>query len=247
MRIIVLDDNIHHQMRIESALYDVARELHVQIYVECVRKLQAFKEYINQEGVNQLYFLDLKIGDEKYKGFDIAKEIRNKNPYAIIVFVTADTEAMPLVFQHHISALDFIRKDLSEEEFHNRLRQCLQYVVTLYKRKSDGDVLSYSYQGRKSICIPFLDILFIKTSDKPHRLIVHAVNCIREFYGTLNDLLVLDSQKYFQRVDRSTIINVKNVIEYNSKTREVTFFEGTTCPVSRLRIKALKMRLKFNP
>ena len=35
MRIIVLEDNIHHQLRLESALYDVAKNLNLHIYVEC--------------------------------------------------------------------------------------------------------------------------------------------------------------------------------------------------------------------
>ena len=87
MNIIVLDDNIHHQLRLESALYDVARSLHIHINIECARTIQALREYMNQEEVNQIYFLDLEIGNQKILGFEIAKEIRNNNPYAVIIFV----------------------------------------------------------------------------------------------------------------------------------------------------------------
>ena len=75
MNIIVLDDNIHHQLRLESALYDVARSLHIHINIECARTIQALREYMNQEEVNQIYFLDLEIGNQKNLGFEIAKEI----------------------------------------------------------------------------------------------------------------------------------------------------------------------------
>ncbi|HEL2590847.1 TPA: DNA-binding response regulator [Streptococcus suis] len=244
MNIIVLDDNIHHQLRLESALYDVARSLHIHINIECARTIQALREYMNQEDVNQIYFLDLEIGNQKNLGFEIAKEIRNNNPYAVIIFVTSYSDLMPLVFQYHLSALDFIIKDLKETEFRNRLKQCLEQVIISFKKKSDGELLRYSYQNRTGICIPFSDILFIQTSVKPHRLIIYTVDFIKEFYGTLNDILDLDSKNYFEKVDRSTTINVYNVTEYSSKTREVKFFEGTTCLVSRLRIKDVKTRLR---
>ncbi|EJY7252915.1 LytTR family transcriptional regulator DNA-binding domain-containing protein, partial [Enterococcus faecalis] len=44
--------------------------------------------------------------------------------------------------------------------------------------------------------------------------------------------------------DRSTIINIENVIEVNSREREVVFYEGTSCSISRLRIKSLIEKLK---
>ncbi|HFR3953574.1 TPA: response regulator, partial [Streptococcus suis] len=135
MNIIVLDDNIHHQLRLESALYDVARSLHIHINIECARTIQALREYMNQEDVNQIYFLDLEIGNQKNLGFEIAKEIRNNNPYAVIIFVTSYSDLMPLVFQYHLSALDFIIKDLKETEFRNRLKQCLEQVIISFKKK----------------------------------------------------------------------------------------------------------------
>ncbi|WP_238594049.1 response regulator, partial [Streptococcus suis] len=99
---------------------------------------------MNQEDVNQIYFLDLEIGNQKNLGFEIAKEIRNNNPYAVIIFVTSYSDLMPLVFQYHLSALDFIIKDLKETEFRNRLKQCLEQVIISFKKKSDGELLRYS-------------------------------------------------------------------------------------------------------
>lgn len=139
MRIIVLEDNIHHQLRLESALYDVAKNLNLHIHEE---------------------------------------------------------------------------------------------------------ILHYSYQGRPGINIPISDILFIQTAEKSHRLVIYTSEFIKEFYGSLSEILQLDTKNHFQRVDRSAIVNVQNIASYDSKTKEVMFFEGTTCPVSRLRLNTLKIRMK---
>ncbi|EGO6638203.1 hypothetical protein GWG96_002793 [Enterococcus faecalis] len=40
------------------------------------------------------------------------------------------------------------------------------------------------------------------------------------------------------------MINIENVIEVNSREREVLFYKGTSCSISRLRIKALIEKLE---
>ena len=102
-----IEDNIHHQLRLESALYDVAKNLHLHIYVECATTLEEFEDYKQKEAVNQVYFLDLEIDGDRDKGFQIAKTIRETNPYAVIIFTTTLSEAMPLVSKNHVSATFF--------------------------------------------------------------------------------------------------------------------------------------------
>lgn len=244
MRIIVLEDNIHHQLRLESALYDVAKNLNLHIYVKCATTLEEFEDYKQKEAVNQVYFLDLEIDGDRDKGFQIAKTIRETNPYAVIIFTTTLSEAMPLVFKNHVSALDFITKDLPEKDYRARVKQCLEQVLKHGQTNKHEEILHYSYQGRPGINIPISDILFIQTSVKSHRLVIYTSEFIKEFYGSLSEILQLDTKNHFQRVDRSAIVNVQNIASYDSKTKEVMFFEGTTCPVSRLHLKTLKIRMK---
>lgn len=48
---------------------------------------------------------------------EIAREIRLKDPNAVIVFVSTHSEFMPVTYKYRVSALDFIDKGLPEEEF----------------------------------------------------------------------------------------------------------------------------------
>ena len=151
---------------------------------------------------------------------------------------------MPLVFKNHVSALDFITKDLPEKDYRARVKQCLEQVLKHGQKNKHEEILHYSYQGRPGINIPISDILFIQTAEKSHRLVIYTSEFIKEFYGSLSEILQLDTKNHFQRVDRSAIVNVQNIASYDSKTKEVMFFEGTTCPVSRLRLNTLKIRMK---
>ena len=62
------------------------------------------------------------------KGLEVARKIRGRDPYALIVFVTTHSEFMPLSFRYQVSALDYIDKALSAEEFESRIETALLYA-----------------------------------------------------------------------------------------------------------------------
>ncbi|MFX3799847.1 DNA-binding response regulator, partial [Streptococcus suis] len=62
---------------------------------------------IEEKGVHQLFFLDIEIKEDELKGLQVAKQIRDIDPYASIVFVTTHSEFMPLSFRYQVSALDY--------------------------------------------------------------------------------------------------------------------------------------------
>ncbi|VJR00537.1 response regulator [Streptococcus pneumoniae] len=78
---------------------------------------------VHEKGAHQLFFLDIEIRNEEMKGLEVARKIRDRDPYALIVFVTTHSEFMPLSFRYQVSALDYIDKALSAEEFESGSRQ----------------------------------------------------------------------------------------------------------------------------
>lgn len=89
MRILALEDTLAHQLRMEKTLAEIAEEMGLDIQVKITGKIQEFKDYVENEDVNQIYFLDIDIKGEETKGLEVARFIRHHNPYAIIVFVTS--------------------------------------------------------------------------------------------------------------------------------------------------------------
>ncbi|HFH9564026.1 TPA: response regulator, partial [Streptococcus pyogenes] len=129
MNIFVLEDDFLHQTRIEKIIYKILTDNKLEVnHLEVYGKPNQLLEDISERGRHQLFFLDIDIKGEDKKGMEIAVEIRNRDPHAVIVFVTTHSEFMPVSFQYQVSALDFIDKELPEELFSHRIEKAITYV-----------------------------------------------------------------------------------------------------------------------
>lgn len=77
---------------------------------------------------------------------------------------------------------------------------------------------------------------------QPHKLELYERNGHYSFYGALKDLAYLDD--HFFRCHKSFIIHLKNVKEFNFKSRYVLMENGSRCPIAFRLIVPLQKRLK---
>lgn len=105
MKVLILEDVIEHQVRLERILDEISKESNIPISYKTTGKVREFEEYIENDEVNQLYFLDIDIHGIEKKGFEVAQLIRHYNPYAIIVFITSRSEFATLTYKYQVSAL----------------------------------------------------------------------------------------------------------------------------------------------
>ena len=70
MKVLILEDVIEHQVRLERILNEISEESNIPISYKTTGKVREFKEYIENDEVNQLYFLDIDIHGIEKKGFD---------------------------------------------------------------------------------------------------------------------------------------------------------------------------------
>lgn len=245
MRVLVLEDTLSHQVRIERTLAEIAEELGMKIQVRVTGKIKEFEEYIENEEVNQLYFLDIDIKGEETRGLEVARFIRHYNPYAIIVFVTSKSEFATMTFKYKVSALDFIDKDISDRAFKKRIQDSILYTKsTLIENTDMVDYFEYSYRGN-DVRIPYNDILYIETSGSSHKLRIVGKNFIKEFYGTISDIQEKDREaRRFFLPHKSYLANIGNIVDYDKKSREIIFYENHRCPITRIKIKDIKEILK---
>lgn len=129
MRIFVLEDDFSQQTRIETTIEKLLKEHHITpSSFEVFGKPDQLLAEVHEKGAHQLFFLDIEIRNEEMKGLEVARKIREQDPYALIVFVTTHSEFMPLSFRYQVSALDYIDKALSTEEFESRIETALLYA-----------------------------------------------------------------------------------------------------------------------
>lgn len=114
MNIFILEDNFIQQARLERIIEEVKirRSIHSKM-VNTFEKPVQLLESICEKGMHNLYFLDIEIKNDEQRDLEVAKQIRQIDPYAQIVFVTTHSELMPLTFRYQVSALDYIDKGLS--------------------------------------------------------------------------------------------------------------------------------------
>lgn len=241
MKVLVLEDTIAHQVRMENILSEIASELAIPIDVTTTGKIKEFKDYVASDSINQLYFLDIDIKGDSLQGLKMAQYIRFYNPYAIIVFVTTHSEFATLTFKYKVSALDFISKDINDQLFKEKVKEAIVYTKSMLIENTNMlDYFEYSYRG-SSIRIPYNDIFYIETTGQSHKLRIVGKNFFKEFYGVLGEIIELDQEKQrFFSPHKSYLANIKNIVGYDKKTKEVIFYENRRCPVSRLKIKDLK-------
>lgn len=245
MKVLVLEDEITHQVRMETTLAEIAKEMGITIKVKVTGKVREFKEYIENDEVNQLYFLDIDIKGEETKGLEIAKFIRHHNPYAIIVFVTTKSEFATMTFKYKVSALDFVDKNLSNVAFKKHIKDSIEYTkATLIENKDMVDYFEYSFRGGE-VRMPFNDILYIETTGSSHKLRIVGKNFFKEFYGTIADIQEKDKEtRRFFSPHKSYLVNIGNIKGYDKKMREIIFYEDHRCPITRMKIGKLKAILE---
>ncbi|KGR73306.1 LytTR family transcriptional regulator DNA-binding domain-containing protein [Streptococcus phocae subsp. salmonis] len=231
MNIFVLEDDFVQQSRLEKLLNRLLEkhQLHPKRF-EISGKPDQLVNFIEEKGAHQLFFLDIEIKSEELRGLQVAKQIRDIDPYAIIVFVTTHSELMPLSFRYKVAALDYIDKELEASEFESRIEEALLYA----KSKDSKTVAEDSFYFKSKyaqVQFPFNEVYYIETSPRPHRVILYTKTERMEFTASLSE--ILKQEKRLIQCHRSFAINPTNVVKVDRKSKLVYFSKGDKCLISR--------------
>lgn len=144
MNIFILEDDFIQQTRIESVVADILEEAKIPCnQLEVFANPHKLFESIQERGDHQLYFLDIEIGDEDRRGLELAADIRQKDPNAVIVFVTTHSEFAPISFKYKVSALDFIDKAVDKQQFRDQIEECIRYTYEMMSSRESEDMFLF--------------------------------------------------------------------------------------------------------
>lgn len=119
MRIIAIDDEKIARENLRITLLEIGRTDEIV----CFSKGREAIDYV-QENPFDLAFVDINMGNEN--GLDVAQELKNANPKALIVFLTGYEEFSIDAFKLH--AFDYLLKPLEDEEL-NRVLKDAEFVL----------------------------------------------------------------------------------------------------------------------
>ncbi|MFC3932194.1 LytTR family transcriptional regulator DNA-binding domain-containing protein [Streptococcus dentapri] len=238
MNIFILEDNLIQQTRIKTLVTEILREEGLSArQLEVSSKPQNLLETIVEKGNHQLFLLDIDIKGETKKGLETAADIRSIDPAAVIVFVTTHSEFAPISFKYKVSALDFIDKTVSDEDFKEELREAITYTANNMHRTEEVDEVFTFESAQARVQLPFKDIYYFATSPTPHKVMLMTKTERLEFYGSLSEIAAVNSRLF--SCHRSFLINLDNISRVDKVELLVYFDNGDACPVSRLKMKSL--------
>lgn len=237
LNIFILEDDFIQQSRLEKAILSCVEETSVKYKsLEIFGKPNQLLDAIQETGNHQFFFLDIEIKGEERKGMEIAREIRERDPYAIIVFVTTHSEFMPVTYRYRVSALDFIDKGLSNTEFQKAVNDVLVHAFENIDHTVAENSFVYKTENAH-VQVPFSDILYFETSTTIHKVILKTKTGQQEFYGKVSEIAKADDRLY--HAHRAYVVNPANIIKIDSTNHIIYFENGDSCLISRLKQKQL--------
>ncbi|MBC1605040.1 response regulator transcription factor [Listeria rocourtiae] len=211
------------------------RDMRILLATENPTKLLNVSQKKKEPG---LYFLDVALKTQIINGFELAKEIRKNDPRGFIVFITSHSEMSYLTFTYKIEAMDYIIKD-DYENIRQRIIECMESVSKRIKNHGNkGKYLTIKIDDR-IIHEPLENILFIETSPRAHKVILHGRNRQIEFYGKLKDM-ESELDERFYRTHRAFLVNKDHILEIDRSKGVALMVNGEKCMVSTRKIKGLK-------
>lgn len=176
----------------------------------------------------KVYLLDIE-GKNK-SGLDIVRLIREKYDdwCSLIIMITNHNELKYDALSNRLFLTDFINKLDNWEQL---LTEDIKRIISSYTNCNDCLIYEFNHSLKR---IEFKSITHIEKEKDSKKCIIHTLYGNHSIGGTICEVLdKLDSR--FIKTSRSTIINIKQVSEYNKVKNEILFLNGvTTTDISRL-------------
>lgn len=230
LHLILCDDNPHHNKTMTHHLEMILPHLPMEACIELTTTdpRQVIEHAATQQG-EAAYLLDLEL-ESDLSGLDVCAAIRERQPNAYIIYVSAYAEyAMECCHSH---AFDFILKPYTTQRLENALRDVILHIQrskTVYPLSVTAGTVTQVLDQR--------EIRYLRMD----REYVTAYTATGSFTWreSLTHLLPRLNPDWFVRIHKSCAINRLYLQSVDAKNREVTLQGGQVLSVSRRLISPL--------
>lgn len=177
-----------------------------------------------------LAFLDIDMG--RCNGIDLARQLHEANPNAIIVFVTNYIEYAPAGYE--VKAFRYMLKSSMDEEF----PQIFDAAISEYQKMHQ--VVSFSVAS-ELIDVPTSNILYLESHQRIIQMhLIHSQRDSYQFYASMTKMTEKLEPMGFLRIQKSYLVNME-YIEY-MQYGKVRLTGGTMLTVSEKNYASIKRR-----
>ena len=225
MRIAICDDSKENLALLEDVVDGLKLR---ETEVECFENGESLLRYISDSKDNfyQIYLLDIEMPG--INGLDTAKQIREIDKRAIIIFVTAYSDYVFSSFE--VQPFRFINKPIDREKLENVIHAAVNYIYT-----SKRYIFISVDKAKIQLCCE--DIMYFE-GDK-RKVNVYLPEETYSFYSKMSDIEKMVDNSWFVRIHVSFIVNMDYVKAIY--TDEIVLNNGVHLPVSRKYQKSVKL------
>lgn len=190
-----------------------------------------------------LVFIDMHLGD--IEGVKVAKMLRVHSKHTLIVFATAyDTYA---ITAFELDAVDYLLKPFEPKRFHDMLEKVYQKLSISNVEQNDNAITIQS--NKKIVILSKQDIIYVETQSRKTVIVTQ-----QEQYPCSISIIEIEgklSTSHYFRVHKSFLVKISAIKEIHHLPGQNYYlvlkgFESLQIPVSRHRIRELKMLLNTN-
>lgn len=153
-----------------------------------------------------IVFMDIKMPN--MNGLDVAREYRESNQNACLIFVTKMAEMA--IRGYEVSAMDFMVKPVAYNDFCNTLKKAIRQA-----RYSMREYITLM-NNRHIVKVPVRDILFIESNK--HKLTYHTITGDLEGWGSMSQAEARLAQYHFARCNSCYLVNLRYIEEITGNT-----------------------------
>lgn len=241
MNIYILEDHWAQQVHLEKLLHEIEAEHKLApLKIHLFSNTTDFLQNLPSPSVENLFLLDLEIGNDRNAGLKISQHIRQTDLFASLIFITVHSELLPTIYNYEAEALDFIAKD--QDNLKAKLTKDLLHITNKLTHFSTPTLTLKVTSG--FIRVSLDDIVYFEPSaTNSHQSLMHtANNQVTTVNANLNQLL--DRSPIFFRTHKHSLINLSKVRKIDTHNHLV-ILNGAQHPqpLSRLKNKALLSKL----
>lgn len=194
MNIILIDDDVNFLNSFKNKVLSYSKSIFDSVCIETTNNIStSFKK------IYDIYFLDIDLIDKN--GISVAKEIKNHNKNAKIIFVTSKND---LVYNAiTVQPFYFIRKNNLDSDLSVAFLLLKDYFI-------EKEFYALKYES-EDIKIYLENIIFIETND--HLSTIQTTSRQFHLYKSLKDLIKEINSSLLIQVNRNTCVNLMYVVK----------------------------------
>ncbi len=164
------------------------------------------KDLLSAKKDFDIFFLDIQM--EQQNGIEVARELREYDENAVIIFITGAKEYVFEAFD--VAALHYLLKPVDEE----KLKEVLDRAVRNVWKKTDKEKKQLFIKTRgKNITLNVDDILYLE--NEMRKIAAHTKMETITFYGVMSEIEKLLGTGFY-RCHRGYLVNMAYVSEYDT-------------------------------